>query len=143
MKTNFIDLGLPSGRLWAEQNAVINGKTYFNFDEAVEAFGDMLPSKEAWIELYRQCNWQWDYNHKGYVLTGPNGNTLFLPAKGYKFKTIDDVGHYKDVGRYGHFWSSSPFGNLAWNVSFSSGDVDPADLNNSENGFSVRLCKSK
>lgn len=76
MALTFIDLGLPSGTLWATENAAVNGKTYFNFDEAIEAFGDMLPSAEAWKELFNQCSRKWNKRRKGYVLTGPNGNTL-------------------------------------------------------------------
>ncbi len=38
-KPEYIDLGLPSGTLWATENE----EGYFTFDEAVEKYGDSLP----------------------------------------------------------------------------------------------------
>lgn len=135
MALTFIDLGLPSGRLWATENAVIDGKTYFNFDEAVEAFGDMLPSLEAWIELHCQCKFIWDIYRQGWVLTGPNGNTLFLPADGYRRWN----GHtYDGANKY---WSSTSNVGGAWNVSFDRFHFNPTGSSIRLDAFTVRLCK--
>ena len=37
-------------------------------------------------ELINKCKWEWGtYNNtKGYKVTGPNGNSIFLPAGGYR-----------------------------------------------------------
>lgn len=136
----FLDLGLPSGKLWATENASLDGKTHFDFDEAVKTFGDMLPSKDAWKELFNQCSREWNKNRKGYILTGPNGNTLFLPADGYKDFLRNKIGY---IGS-GFYWSSSPSGvDEAQLVGFNSGYVDISQLCNSMDGFSVRLSKAK
>ena len=44
-----------------------------------------MATKEEWEELYQNTDWIWtDRNGvKGRQLTGPNGNSIFLPAKGF------------------------------------------------------------
>ena len=48
-----------------------------------------LPTKEEFQELIDFCQWEWTeiYNHWGYMVTGPNGNTIFLPVAGMKMNT--------------------------------------------------------
>lgn len=43
-----------------------------------------IPTKAEWKELYSECHWQWTtYNLvAGYLVSGPNGNSIFLPAAG-------------------------------------------------------------
>lgn len=82
MKTIFIDLGLPSGTLWAVTNKP--GKRQFNKAAKtvdVKDFDKMRPSQEATEELLDQCDRKWDDNRKGFVLTGPNGNSAFVPKE--------------------------------------------------------------
>lgn len=137
--SHFIDLGLPSGTQWAVENAVMDGKTHFSFEEAVKTFGNELPSTEAWKELFDHCKREWNEKHKGYTLTGPNGNTLFLPASGYRYGS----GLYC-VGGYGYYWSRTAYGTqYARLLVFWSGYVDPLHYNYRYYGFAVRLCKSK
>lgn len=134
MEQNYIDLGLPSGRLWAAKNE----PGYHQFDEAVKTFSDMLPSAEAWEELFNQCTRKWDEDCKGCVLTGPNGNTLFLPADGYKDFLRNKIRY---IGS-GFYWSSSPYGaDDTRLVGVNSGYVDISQLCNRIDGFSVRLCQ--
>lgn len=136
MARKFIDLGLASGRLWAAENE----PGYHQFDEAVKTFGKQLPSAEAWKELFNQCSREWDEDRKGYVLTGPNGNTLFLPADGYKDFLRNKIRY---IGS-GFYWSSSPNGiDDARLVGFNSGYIDAQRNNNRMDGFSVRLSKNK
>lgn len=44
-----------------------------------------IPSDELFYDLYHKCKWKWttlnDVN--GYKVTGPNGNSIFLPAAGF------------------------------------------------------------
>lgn len=44
-----------------------------------------MPTKEEFQELKDQCNWEWTQinNTNGYKVTGPNGNSIFLPATGF------------------------------------------------------------
>lgn len=65
-----------------------------------------LPTKAEIDELVNKCKTRWTtYNgHKGRLVTGPNGKSIFLPAAGYHFGTSLDK-----VGEYGYYWSSTPF----------------------------------
>lgn len=135
----FIDLGLPSGKLWATENIKDkNGnEDYLTYDEAVQTFGKNLPSKEDWKELFDNSKYKWNKKRKGYDITGPNGNTIFLPAAGYRNGV--DVNF---VGNGGFYWSSSVRNEiLAYSVLFGSGYLYPQDLNARYYGFSVRLVR--
>lgn len=72
------------------------------------------------------------------MVTGPNSNSIFLPAAGYRYGT--GTGLY-DSGAIGFFWSSSlstgyPY--RAWRVYFTSDDVYRGDGGYRYYGFSVR-----
>lgn len=60
------------------------------------------PSSEQQSELYSECSWEWtsmnDVN--GYMVTGPKGNKLFLPAAGYYEGNSND-----NEGLRGEYWS--------------------------------------
>ncbi|MGN0036947.1 MAG: protein kinase [Bacteroidaceae bacterium] len=64
-----------------------------------------LPTKAECEKLVNQCTWTWTTQdgHNGYLVTGKNGNSIFLPAAGSRYGTSRDY-----VGEYGHFWSSTP-----------------------------------
>ena len=110
----YIDLGLSSGTLWKDKNE--NG--FFTYDEAVSRFGSKLPSKETFEELKSECKWEW--NGSGYKVTGPNGNSIVLPASGYRYCD----GSVGNVGSGGYYWSSTPDdSDYAWYLSFNSGGV--------------------
>lgn len=111
----YTDLGLPSGTIWKNFNAT----GFYTYDEAVSQFGNRLPTKEQWEELKSECQWSW--TGSGYKVTGPNGNSISLPAAGYR----NCSGFVGGVGSYGYYWSSSPNGSEnAWDLNFSSGGVD-------------------
>lgn len=134
MDKNYIDLGLPSGTLWADTNE----KGFYTFDEAVKEFGKALPSIESWEELIKHCTWTWDKERKGYVVTGKNGNRILLPFAGIR----DGVAIYFP-GAYGYYWSSSlvmgyPY--IAWNLCFGPGVVNKYPHHHYY-GDSVRLIK--
>ena len=44
-----------------------------------------LPTKNELEELKNNCKWEWTTKNgkKGYKVTGPNGNSIFMPAAGY------------------------------------------------------------
>ena len=59
-------------------------------DAATVLWGEdwRLPTKEEFQELIDKCQWEWkeqDY-HWGYKVTGQNGNSIFLPAAGFKME---------------------------------------------------------
>ena len=65
-----------------------------------------MPSREQIEELLEYCTWERiEVNGmSGCLLTGPNGNTMFLPAAGDRLE-----GDLCDVGEYGYYWSRSLF----------------------------------
>ena len=85
-----------------------DGKTILEpADDAAQVhWGDKwrMPSKEEVDELTQQCNWIWTThnNVNGYKVTGPNGNSIFLPAAGYK-----GAGPTYPAGEDGLYWTST------------------------------------
>ncbi|MBR2168442.1 MAG: serine/threonine protein kinase [Paludibacteraceae bacterium] len=97
----WVDLGLPSGTLWAIYNE--EGGDYsdglFTYSQALSKYGDQLPTKAQLEELCYKCQWQW--NGYGYNVTGPNGVTITLPLTGY----YDSSGTLKNRYYAGNYWS--------------------------------------
>jgi len=95
-----------------------------------------LPTIEEWRSLIDNCTWKWDDERKGQVVTAKNGNSIFLPAAGYRNGT-----HLYNAGSYGLYWSSSldtDYPSYAYCVRFYSDFVD-WDNYDRYNGHSVRL----
>lgn len=78
-KTEYVDLGLPSGTLWAKDYERANGKShYFPFGQAKNY---SIPTIEQWDELRNQC--EWVNNDNGFTCIGINGNAIFFDFTGY------------------------------------------------------------
>jgi len=130
----FIDLGLPSGRIWATDNA----PGYYTFDEAVDTFGELLPKGLAMAELIEECKCAWNDEKKGLDITGPNGNNIFLPAAGYTLHSPEATAKDDE----GNYWTRMPHGqSSAHYLAFDSGDVYPLYKVYRSYSFSVRPCK--
>lgn len=128
----FVDLGLPSGTKWK----AINEEGYYDYDAAAEKYGAYLPTKEQFQELIACCIWEW--NGEGYVVKGANGNSILLPAAGYRH-CYGDV-YY--VGTYGSYWSSTPCdSDYAWYLYFFSSGVNMYYYYRCH-GLSVRLVQN-
>ena len=191
----YVDLGLPSGLLWATCNVGANSpedygqyfawgetqpKEYYDWstyqyangtswddpkltkyctnssfgyngftddlttllpedDAATANWGSdwRMPTKEEWLELYNNTTVTWTTQNgvNGRLFTASNGNSLFLPAAGYR---RDGELYY--AGSRGYYWSSSlntayPHG--AWGLYFDSGYANTYNFDRSY-GFSVR-----
>ena len=174
----YVDLGLPSGLLWATCNVGANspeeygnyfawGETqpkdyyiwdtyqycngsnasyntltkYCNYsdygyngftdgltilmpedDAATANWGNgwRMPTEEDFEELYNNTTVTWTQQNdvNGRLFTANNGNSLFLPAAGYR--TMSSL---YDVGNRGFYWSSSldtDDPNFAWSYNFHS-----------------------
>ena len=83
-----------------------------------------MPTRAEQDELRNNCTWKWTTLNgvNGYRVTGPNGNSIFLPAAGYRYGT----GVFNQ-GSYGHYWSSSLNSSIsygAYGLSFDSSFYD-------------------
>lgn len=181
----FVDLGLPSGLLWARNNVGASTpyadgdyyawgetqtKSYYSWSTykwgsnptkynssdgktTLEASDDVatvkwgkecrMPSRAEFQELYNKCDWTWKSNYNGtsgYLVKGPNGQTIFLPASGYRY---GDLSYH---GSDGYYWSSSLYTSntdYAYYLNFDSGFINPCDINYRYNGHSVRPVAEK
>ena len=102
LSQGLVDLGLPSGTLWKNANEGGDNARY-TYNEAVSRFGNKLPTEQQLEELINKCTWTWTGN--GYKVTGPNGNSIYLPAAGYR----NCDGDVHNVGTEGIYWSSTPY----------------------------------
>ena len=83
-----------------------------------------MPTEAEQQALVNNCTWTWTTQNgvNGYKVTGPNGNSIFLPASGYIDGTSPSY-----VGERGDFWASSLSLNSprnAYNVFFRSNVVN-------------------
>ena len=147
----YVDLGLPSGLLWATCNVGAEtpeaygnyyawGKTTTNssysssncptyelsysqlqsqgyidsegnlnpqYDAATSNWGGgwRMPTRAEQQELLNNCTWTLTTQNgvNGYNVEGPNGNSIFLPAAGYRLGSS-----FYNVGYGGYCWSSTP-----------------------------------
>ena len=143
----YVDLGLPSGTLWATCNIGANSPEeygdYFAWGETEpkEVYSDdnykwpnhskyndtdnktelepeddvayvyldtlwRIPSDKQFCELFNFCTWLWTQMNgvNGYLVTGPNGNIIFLPAAGVHFYDL-----LRDEGTNGYYWTRSRY----------------------------------
>ncbi len=144
-KPDYVDLGLPSGTLWATYNIGaskpegygdyfawgetepywgtykwIKDKVFTKYNPDIDSYSTLLPEDDAatanwgdeWRmptkdeqrELVEKCTYSWEEVNGVYgaKFTGPNGNSVFFSAAGYR-----DGSHVGYVGYYGYYWSSS------------------------------------
>ena len=66
--------------------------------------GWRMPTGAEWQELYNNCTWVWTTQNgvNGRCFTGPNGNSIFLPAAGYR----NYEGSLYLADSIGYYWSS-------------------------------------
>ena len=190
---NPVDLGLPSGLLWADRNVgadspyecgnyfawgEVETKDYFSWatykwynaenngmnkyctiadygnvddktvlepadDAATINMGKKwrMPTEEEQRELFEQCvcTWTTEYAIPGYKVTGPNGNSIFLPATG--FCKEDRI---RFVGVNSYYWSATLYKDYQYYstyVFFNSDKKGNIACNNRYNGLAVRAVR--
>lgn len=104
-KSYFEKKNYDYGSSW-NLGADISGSIY---DAAARKWSEpwCIPTKENMEELVQYCTFKWTTINevKGALMTGPNGNSIFLPAAGTR---VYDENRY--VGKYGEYWSSNVCG---------------------------------
>lgn len=89
----FVDLGLPSGKLWSKE--IVKGKDSVPYMCKFENFHNFLrwfiPQQEDFKELWECCKWEWNEKRPGFNVIGPNGKKIFINAKGW----INEAVEYK------------------------------------------------
>ena len=84
--------------------------------------GSPANSEVSRDELREKCKWKWAIVNgvKGYKVTSKkNGNSIFLPAAGYRYGT-----NLNYSGSYGYYWSGSlgeSYSDGAYRLGFNSG----------------------
>ena len=101
-----------------------------------------MPTKEEWQELYNSTTHIWTTQNgvNGRLFTATNGNSLFLPAAGYRSGSS-----LNGAGTVGYFWSSSLYTvepDDAWYLYFGSDGCYVYSLYDRYNGRSVRPVRS-
>lgn len=147
--------GWPTYNFWSDKNgnggmdpeevtnigSNISGTQY---DVARKTWGGSwrMPTQAEFEELISKCTWTW-YQYKGvdgYKVTGPNGNSIFLPAGGGYSESYN---RYEGV--YGNYWSASmnegDTMDHAWYLSFGAEFYDSGVSRNRSLGRTVRPVK--
>lgn len=90
------------------------------YDVATKMWGKEwhIPTIEEIDELTQKCTWTWTAQEgvNGYRVTGPSGESIFLPAAG---QWREDA---MNVGSTGYYWSASAskdYQNAAYNLNFT------------------------
>ena len=170
-----VDLGLPSGTLWADRNigadspegygdyfawgeldpksnyATFNSITHdkrfkeiagnSHYDAVTAKLGNSFhtPTLADFEELIKNCVWaQSSINGvNGFLVTGSNGNSIFLPASGYR-----DGTSYNNDGKLGEYWTSTPHKDPEYSYYlFFSGDSYSTFWNSRYAGRCIRPVK--
>ena len=124
---------------WREQTEYLGDISGTQYDAASVNWGGgwRMPTEAEQDELRNNCTWEWTTLNgvNGQRVTGPNGNSIFLPAAGYRYSTSSLY-----VGSGGHYWISTPREDddfYAHFLYFDSGDYDWGWIHRSS-GLSVR-----
>lgn len=130
---------------YTEENSLTYRKNIGNisgnsqYDVACAKWGSSwrMPTLLEIKELKDQCKWKWITNsgHEGYRVTGPNGNSIFLPAAGCCYGS-----RIYDQGAYGYYWAGTLGKGGITVAGFLCFDYDSADwrYNDRVYGRSVR-----
>ena len=113
-------------------------------DAAIANWGGnwRMPSDTELKELYNECTWTWGNLNgvRGYTVTGPNGNSIFLPVVGYKDGSVHERGGSASTP-CGVYWTSNVYGYysyLAYSVELISNNRKELKGSYRYQGYQVR-----
>ena len=122
-KTEYVDLGLPSGTLWAADYEKIGKKLYVPYCQISML---NIPSEKQWNELFEICKWTGNYSSSGdtfygILCIGPNGNSIKFRPRGYMIDE-EKTAHINGGGHI-YFWiKDNEIGNEKNAVHVSAGN---------------------
>lgn len=122
--TDYVDLGLPSGTLWATANTPNpdgDSLGYWTYDELMKSqYKDCVPTSKQMDELWANCQYGWDDERKGVLfVSNKNGRSIFFPVS-----TVPDP--HSNVGLSGVYWTATIAGaGLAYCLYFYKGYLRP------------------
>ena len=105
-----------------------------NYDAATANWGSgwKMPTTAQLAELLNNC--QWEFTNSGYKVTGPNGNSIFLPAAGYRYGD-KQYGN----GNAGYYASGEIIGTFAYPSMEAQNGGSQGDYGSKENMPSVLI----
>lgn len=132
--------GDQTGRLKNEEDfpkfSNISGTGY---DAAWYNLGEQyrIPTEKDWQELVDNCKWEWVVykEKKGYRVTGPNKNSIFLPAAGYKWM---DNGQFAASNIVGYYRIGTSIGGSKYHYEMRETEYDIQPTNFLRMGLSIR-----
>ena len=95
-----------NSKTYGKSMSDISGNVTYDVARAKWGGSWRLPTKKELEELESKCKLEWVTinGKKGYKVTGPNGNSIFLPAAGAR-----DGSLLCNAGERGYYWSSAPY----------------------------------
>lgn len=81
-----------------------------------------MPTRKEFEELVDKCTWEWCKDKNVYNVIGPNGNSIILPATGYKSATAAVNNDEYDCDN-GYYWSSNSQDRIPVNLSFTNKEI--------------------
>ncbi len=94
-----------NSKTYGKSMSDISGNSTYDVARAKWGGSWRLPTKDELEELASKCTWLWTTQNgrKGYKVIGPNRNSIFLPAAGYRYESSLLL-----AGRNADYWSSTP-----------------------------------
>lgn len=137
-ESNSVTYGLSISEFESRGIIGSDGNLTAAYDAATANWGSpwRMPTLDEIKELLDKCTWSWTTQNgvNGYKVTGPNGNSIFLPAAGYRYETS-----LRGVGSRGTYWSATPYSdsNYAYYLNFLD-DYYDRECYDRDRGFAVR-----
>ena len=99
----------------------ISGNSQYDAARANWGGSWRLPTKAECEELVDKCKWVWTTQggHNGCKVTGPNGNSIFLPAAGWRNRSSFSLD-----GEWSSYWTSEPNADYAYYLNSDSGNLN-------------------
>lgn len=122
---NSVTYGLFTSELESRGIIGSDGNLTAEYDAATANWGSpwRMPTLAEVEELIDDCTWEWTSVNgvNGRLVTGPNGNSIFLPAAGFRYDTSLTY-----AGSRGDYWSATPTSDCfsAFSLGFHSDGYD-------------------